>query len=857
MFRVVVKHNESMGLFEISNKYVSGDGQFFDDGNGPVVPLSYGKLETQSTFSSNALSVSGDNGCSIELIKYDEHEHSALPRVQIIYPHQQCWILIQLQQRGEQRIAYERVITFALQCSRLKTPIDPHTGRVLYTGGDYSSDLLFKTDWFVYEKFSTTFPRFNEFLVRAAELNLNLMISGSSVLRSLSRTKKGGVWGRGNGFVPHDIDMYMHASCDRHRTIRAIDNLIKELYVTEDVFLVRSPYIISWMAFNKDTGSVCAAYQLVLSPCERWEHVFAGYHSDIVCAGYLVRERVFVASTRFAHWKNGPGPTEYNPGGYRTAYFFPDLVSPRYRDRVKDAYGKYGCRHFCVEYVYPFDEIVMQDVARSSPTEAEAIISKCLDPKTAMETSKYNSCDVGPYVAAIMAKDGVQSVGRTLQEVYNGESFRPILETMSCFRKCPTCDNYTMCSAARAALQKGGLCDACYDVEMSKLNDLNKELSRWPGKRAALVTGGRCGIGQELVRLLKEHKISTWYTTRFPSTDDNDSIIQLDLKNPNTWSAAQRVLEAGAANLLVLSASETLHFVGDDEKAATWNKSSPPPEAVDWTGDFVRPNTGVWHKTLEQLSYEEVASPVMANVVGNAKMLAYFLEGVKRRRIMNDRSFYCCVVVTSYEGSFEGEKTPFHPITNATKAALEQIVHTVQAQARFLDCDVVLADPGWVYTEGSFGKVPGPIPIRFGASQILQCLVHPKGGPNINDSNTSDTIKSDVSDTNRPSIDSRPYMYKRRKIDNRDDSCGDVLQDVAVNVKLRPCGHMCAINGLTWITRTCPICKTNVENRVLIDPQISRALLLVAKKYHLSKDILNLVERHANLPLTTIKFNWK
>jgi NAD(P)-dependent dehydrogenase (short-subunit alcohol dehydrogenase family) len=272
-------------------------------------------------------------------------------------------------------------------------------------------------------------------------------------------------------------------------------------------------------------------------------------------------------------------------------------------------------------------------------------------------------------------------------------------------------DNYT----------KGCFCDLCYKIETEKRDNLQISLKQ-SSNLNAIVTGGRCGLGQEIVKTLSLNGINTLGTTRFPS-DENQ--IKLDLKDPSTWSDIKEKLESGTINILVLSASETLHYPGDDELSKNWKDVE-----TDWTNDFKRDNSGVWHKCLNQHSYEEIMSPLIANVGGSASLLGFWLNGVKKKRSEErlenkknkEKSKFCCIVVTSYEGRFK-EKTPFHPITNACKSALEQIVWTVKEQADFLDCNVLLSDPGWVYTEGSFGKIRGPVPIEFGASQILQPLV--------------------------------------------------------------------------------------------------------------------------------------
>jgi hypothetical protein len=42
--------------------------------------------------------------------------------------------------------------------------------------------------------------------------------------------------------------------------------------------------------------------------------------------------------------------------------------------------------------------------------------------------------DISPYLDKIMQKEGIQCIGKTIEDVYQGEKFRTIIETMSCFQ---------------------------------------------------------------------------------------------------------------------------------------------------------------------------------------------------------------------------------------------------------------------------------------------------------------------------------------------------------------------------------------------------------------------------------------
>lgn len=653
-------------------------------------------------------------------------------------------ILYILTVRYVEYIEYLKTIDYIIASSKIKSNISP-----------YSDLLQIATAPFNFTKFSKMFPLFNEFLERSREFNL--MISGSSVLYSLDNIELNG--------RAADVDIYIHKNENQIMILKKFDKMIRDIYnkpfilhsnnnMNEKridrvkIYLIRSPYILSWLIVddsdsvpefqesqitNNMTDRIIISYQIILSPCSDWSHVFSGYHSDIVCAGYLTKEQQFVETpNRFLRWYNGniyknirsffsqdeKFPEDDGKNLPKLAYFFPDFVSPRYRDRVETACIKYRSRGIETYYVSAFDDVIMMDVARSIPFNEKYL-------------NNYNQEDgcanINPSIISMLKKEGITCISESLASVYHGEKFRTIIETMSCFQECPACGilvfnslNSLYCDEIRNINDRGCFCSSCFQKEVDKMKELQDCIKSLDSNNIrALVTGGRCGIGQRILELFKTNGLTNSFgTTRFPNKENN--LIRMDLQDPNTWTEVKFMLENGEINYLILSASETLHYPDDVNLSKNFDKVTME---VDWTNDFKRPNSGIWHKTLKQHNYNEIVSPLMCNVVGNAALLGYFMTGVQKMRSIGNDQQYCCIIVTSYEGSFN-EKTPFHPITNASKAALEQIVHTVKAEADFLDCNIVLADPGWVYTEGSFGKLKGPVPIDFGACQILQPLVH-------------------------------------------------------------------------------------------------------------------------------------
>lgn len=725
-------------------------------------------------------------------------------------------------QRIVERREYERVKDYAYKSSQL--PLN----------ASYLSDLLTIADntEFDFNEFQSLFPRFEQFLDECYSKQLNIMISGSSVLRVSEVSKI--IVSESSGWKPVDVDIYVHASEDQQHVFKTIDNILRLIYHEYQIHIFRTPYILSWFIIN-DEKIVIASYQVIMSPCLRWEHVFAGFHTDMVCAGYLCLQRQFVVASRYKYWamhtkayikEEGfiayyrfefnenqayASPKEY---GRHASYFFPDLVSERYRDRVAHACEKYEGRVFLTHLVMPFEDLYLADVERSGEEFSISILLQ-------------TPCDTAMFINKLHS---VERHGETLVEVYQGETFASIIETMSFFKKCPgACGNYI--AIVRNSLQ-GYFCTKCHEVEFEKRMKLHEVLMH-NKNMTSLVTGARCGLGKSIKGEFDMAGWTSYGTTRYPELfEPNEcalgmNMFKVDLKDRYSWRDVQRLLEAGEVNVLVLSASETLHF--NNEEIAKDHVE------LDWTGDIIRNNTGVWHKTLDQHSYDEIVSPLLANVAGTSALLSSFIKGVRKVRSIESlrcakKTPFICIVVTSFEGRFI-EKTPFHPITNACKSALEQIVWTLQSQAKFLDCSIVCSDPGWVYTETSFGKVPGPVTIDQGVTQILEPLVY------------AFNERLNYKIYRRDNLLSRPESFSRTHTCN-------------IKLQLKPC---CCVIPYPWknsrFLYNCPLCETRVESRSVFNLMSQILFVLKAKKHFaLPNDVINIILRHALYPLLKQKF---
>ena len=193
-----------------------------------------------------------------------------------------------------------------------------------------------------------------------------------------------------------------------------------------------------------------------------------------------------------------------------------------------------------------------------------------------LETIFYCKNDIAPYLQKM---DDICCIGDTLQQVYEGETFQSIIETMACFRSCPVCGTLVFCAEkplyceiihTQKKFDSGCFCHTCFQKELSNLKLFEVTLTNKIKKIFSTVTGARCGLGKEIMNLLEDNGVSTLGTTRFPL---DEKLIKLDLKEPATWSKTRDLLESGVVNVLVLSASETLHYPDDDTLSDKWESN--------------------------------------------------------------------------------------------------------------------------------------------------------------------------------------------------------------------------------------------------------------------------------------------
>jgi NAD(P)-dependent dehydrogenase (short-subunit alcohol dehydrogenase family) len=488
--------------------------------------------------------------------------------------------------------------------------------------------------------------------------------------------------------------------------------------------------------------------QLVLPAVGDFSEVFAGYHSNLVCLGFDLGKRRFYYAT---DWWSTYVET-------KKVFFIPHVTTTGEYDRFLMAFDKYVGRGFdcqkleLVDNDCQFDSrertddrdsqtrVFLADSPNNSeyapPLHRETCIGRKYITLKKIDVSPKHDLrlieeslnktfyltqitveDVAKYLESKQLADSKTTFGRRLCDVYQGELLKPLLLAVTPFRVCSGCE--TVCKEYERPFSDSGYCHSCYEEATKKCQFNADALYQSKARVRVLVTGGRCGLGREIVKQLSRSRATVSYTTRFREEAATDRRIVMDLKDPSSWTEINECLDRHDFDVMILSAAETLHF---DDRAIDTSK-------VDWTNDYVRPNTGIWFKTIDQTTDDEMVSPIMANIYGNANLIRHYIRGLKSHP---DRGSPCKMIicVTSTEGSFM-DKSPYHPMTNATKSALEQLVNTVKRQIEVLDARIVLVDPGWMYTESAFGKQPGPTPIFYGAQNVLHPLARHISGEHV------------------------------------------------------------------------------------------------------------------------------
>ena len=619
--------------------------------------------------------------------------------------------------------------------------------------------------------------------VLLSNLPKNLMISGSTALACVLK---------GFYIKPNDIDLYM--SDNDHNTICQIDNAIRRTYDT-DIIITRTQYTINWFlkdAENKKYPNI----QLVLPPARHWSEVFSSYHCDLVCIGYVIGKGKFV-------YARGRWDRFYETGlSYGTASF----IDREYSQRVMDAIAKYRRYGFNIEMVSTGDIIVDNQIENSPRIEV----------KTAFE-------DIGKFIL----KNPLVSVGKFIHNIYSGEIFKDYIETMSIFSRCPTCNTLIV---------KKKICDPCSLKEADQLKFVKDALQNANADLRYLITGGRCGLGNQIYKILTECGRDVTVTSRFPQLTDSKKTIKLDMNDQQSVEEFEKELED--FDVLILSAAETLHYPSGNLPAELNEKAK-----LDWTNDFHRSDTGVWHKSIDEHSNEEIEDPIQINITSVAKIVRSFVAHQIRNKSSKQKSI---IYVTSSEGLFI-DKSPFHPVTNMTKTAIEQLICTMKRQADVLGMNIVMADPGWMYTKSTNGKNVGPITLEWGAAQVLLPLAKILSGEKVPNASLWSRKKKD-SVVNGDAYEPTEVV----KFKGVGETCPTTLDESNVMVLLTPCQHKLGLPGWYQIKSTkrrgkCPFCLSHIDSAKVVFTEVETINNFSAQDGFRDREYLEYLEQLKNI----------
>ena len=589
-----------------------------------------------------------------------------------------------------------------------------------------------------------------------SRLPKNLMISGSTALACV--TKK-------NSIKPHDIDLYMNDN--DHNTVCQIDDAIRKTYNTE-IILTRTQYTINWFLKGAEQENY-PNIQLVLPPARHWSEVFSSYHCDLVCIGYIIGEERFV-------YARGRWDRFFEKG---FSYGTPSFIDREYSQRVIDAIDKYRNYGFKIEMVSTKDIIVDNQIENSPRIEVKAAFE-----------------DIGLFIL----KNPQVTVGKFVHNIYSGETFKDYIETMSIFNRCPTCNTLIV---------KKKICDPCSLKEADQLKFVKDTLQNTGADLRYLITGGRCGLGNQIYNILTECGRDVTVTSRFPQLTDGKKTIKLDMKDQHSVEEFEKEVEN--FDVLILSAAETLHY-----PSANLPAELDEDEKLDWTNDFHRNDTGVWHKCIDEHSNEEIEDPIQINITSVTKIIRSFVAHQVRNKPSKQKTI---IYVTSSEGLFI-DKSPFHPVTNMTKSAIEQLICTMKRQADVLGMNIVMADPGWMYTKSTNGKNVGPITLEWGAAQVLLPLAKILSGEKVPNASLWSRKKKD-SVVNGDAYEPTEVV----KFKGAGETCPTTLDESNVMVLLAPCQHKLGLPGWYQIKSTkhqgkCPLCRARIDSAKIVSTEV-------------------------------------
>lgn len=504
------------------------------------------------------------------------------------------------------------------------------------------------------------------FLEELSCYGIKIFISGSATLKAVLRTET---------IEPKDVDMYLIGNYNPNDVIK-INKILHIIFEDEIDTIIRYQYTLNWKLKNGFT------YQLVLPPTNHIADIFATYHGELVCIGYdVIEEKFKYAPQKFGHF-------------YETGIsYFTDILLPKlWKNRVALSVEKYKQRGFnCIfEHTHTRNLNKYDTINSLSPST--------IDVKMINGKVYGNDREIGTY-------------SNNIFDVYNGDMLKPFLLAFSICNQCQDCG----CFMFNNELSCYKCSNANKELTMNELKISLHDTKNILSKLRILITGGRCGLGNKITEILSTYCKNITITTRSPECVINNfknvKIEQMDLRNYDSVKNICNKIENDEFDIIILNAFETLHYT------ESVNKNQP----IEFNNDRKRNESGVWLKTLDSMNNDEIIDPILTNIIGNIMLIQSYIKCLKQYN--GNIASKLLMFVTSFEGKFQ-EKSPFHPVTNATKSAIEQLIFTLKRQMDMFERSyMVMVDPSWVYTKTTNNIKQGPITMEGGAFNILRPFI--------------------------------------------------------------------------------------------------------------------------------------
>lgn len=571
---------------------------------------------------------------------------------------------------------------------------------------EFEKSEIFDGD--IFEKETQAYLKLNTIL-NGLNLPKNIFIAGSSILHSVYK----------KDIKFNDIDIYVNSNSIE--TVLEIIEAIKTKYNDSKIIYIRSKYILNVNIYNSDNVKV-TKFQIIMTQVRNLEEIFASYHSDIVSIGYDNRDNRFYYS-----------PYRLNTLISSQTNIFTNVLFENPNQTYK-AYTKYKEKNLCYDLIscVVFDNMMHDKLNNYDMKKEQTYDNKYtnieLDSKNFLELycKLLIKNDIGKITFSLDYKDCLY--GDKLKKYY--EVFKLRVSVICGY-----------CSKLFITFDKEKICDSCkqYQIKLTEqLIDLTKNNSMYNKK--ILITGGRVGIGRFINEYLIDNDIidknniyissrnieKKNYETLLSKGFIDENIIQCDLLNDIDVKKLEKMITENKFDIIILNAFETI--IGIDKLKKFENNPDLEENKTDLKENKsdleenksdLKENKSVWFKTLDDYENNEIEIPSIITM-NTSKLMRGFMKNTKNEK---------CIYITSSEAMF-GDKSSLHPISNACKSYIEQLIVTNARICKIKNQIMYCVDPGWLYTARIYNnvtyKTDGNISMEFALLNIIWTLLSVK-----------------------------------------------------------------------------------------------------------------------------------